>query len=272
MPGVTDTCITQVAHFENDPFYSELDGTLIPGPLTGGPWDTSIQHGGPISGILAHPVEQVSSPVPMRTGRYTVDMMRAVPLTPLRGEVEVVRSGYRIQVIRASLIDEQEREVARSTSLRMRLSEVVHPLDPERTAHEEDLPHPMPAEPVAFTIFGVGAPEFLKAVEFRRESDYRAGALGLLWLRMHNTQCEGSETSNFVRLATLSDMTLLAAQYLDAESWMTVTAFRDPAGDWSDTRSLHKNDVDGIGLSETVLYDLSGRVGRATASILISPR
>jgi len=51
-----------------------------------------------------------------------------------------------------------------------------------------------------------------------------------------------------------------------------VTAFRDPVGDWIGIRGLHKNDGDGIGLSEAVLYDLGGRVGRATASILIEPR
>ena len=51
-----------------------------------------------------------------------------------------------------------------------------------------------------------------------------------------------------------------------------MAAFRDPVGDWIGIRGLHKNDGDGIGLSEAVLYDGTGRVGRATASILISPR
>ncbi|GIS98752.1 MAG: hypothetical protein CM1200mP26_04650 [Acidimicrobiales bacterium] len=52
--------------YSTEPFYGERDGLLVPGPLTGGPWDPTIQHGGPISGILAHLVETVPVPGPMR--------------------------------------------------------------------------------------------------------------------------------------------------------------------------------------------------------------
>ena len=264
--------------YSDEPFYTERDGLLVPGPLTGGPWDPTIQHGGPISGILAHLVETVPAPSPMRTARHTVDMMRGAPLTPLRPEVEVLRSGRRIQVIRASLFDEEEREVARATSLRMRVSDTPNPVDPDRTAHDEDEPHPVPDEPVLLTMMGIGVPAFLRGVEFRRTGEYRDGAPGLVWLRMHNTMVDGHPTSAFVRLATVADMTSMAAQYLEPTEWttinadLTVTAFRDPVGDWIGVRALHKNDGDGIGLSEAVLYDLDGRVGRATASILIEPR
>ena len=267
-------------HYSTEPFYGERDGLLIPGPLTGGPWDPTIQHGGPVSGILAHLVETVPAPAPMRTARHTVDMMRGVPLTPLRPEVEVLRSGRRIQVVRASLYSgpDLDMEMARATSLRMRVADIPNPVDPERTAHPEDEPHALPDEPVLLTMLGIGVPAFLRAVEFRRTGEYRDGAPGLVWLRMHNEMVAGCETSAFVRLATVADMASMAAQYLQPDEWMTVnadlavTAFRDPVGDWMGVRALHKNDGDGIGLSEAVLYDLDGRVGRATASILIEPR
>ena len=266
--------------YSTEPFYGERDGLLVPGPLTGGPWDPTIQHGGPISGILAHLVETVPAPAPMRTTRHTVDMMRGVPLTPLRPEVEVLRSGRRIQVVRASLFSgpDLDVEMARATSLRMRVADIPNPVDPEKTAHPEDEPHVLPDEPVLLTMLGIGVPAFLRAVEFRRTGEYRDGAPGLVWLRMHNEMVAGRETSAFVRLATVADMASMAAQYLQPDEWMTVnadlavTAFRDPVGDWIGIRGLHKNDGDGIGLSEAVLYDLDGRVGRATASILIEPR
>ncbi len=266
--------------YSTESFYADCDGLLMPGPLAGGPWDPTIQHGGPISGILAHLVETVPSPVPMRTVRHTVDMMRGVPLTPLRPEVEVLRSGRRIQVVRASLFSgpDFDVEMARATSLRMRVADSPNPLDPEKTAHSEDEPHALPPEPVLLTMLGVGVPAFLQAVEFRRTGEYRDGAPGLVWLRMHNEMVAGCETSAFVRLATVADMASMAAQYLQPDEWMTinadltVTAFRDPVGGWIGVRGLHKNDGDGIGLSEAVLYDLDGRVGRATASILIESR
>jgi len=95
---------------------------------------------------------------------------------------------------------------------------------------------------------------------------------------MHNQMVDGRPTSAFTRMATVADMASMAAQYLQPDEWstinadLTVTAFRDPVGDWIGVRGLHKNDGDGIGLSEAVLYDLDGRVGRVTASILIDPR
>ena len=275
MTVVSDDIIRATGHI-----FSERDGLLIPGPLSGGPWDADHQHGGPVSGILAHLVEQVPSDVPMRTARHTVDMMRGVPLTPLRPEVEVVRAGRRIQVVRASIFagDDLDVEVARATSLRIRVSGDPNPVDPDRTFHEEDALPPMPDRAVEFEVPGIGVPAFLRSIEFRQANSYRSGAPGLAWLRMHSTMVEGHETSGFVRLATLGDMASMVAQYLDPDGWVTinadlsVAAFRDPVGDWIGIRGLHKNDGDGIGLSEAVLYDGTGRVGRATASILISPR
>ena len=73
----------------------------------------------------------------MRTCRHTVDLMRGVPLSPIRPEVEVMRAGRRIQVVRASLYAD-EVEVARSTTLRMRVGDTRNPVDPVRTAHAED--------------------------------------------------------------------------------------------------------------------------------------
>ena len=67
----------------------------------------------------------------MRTCRHTVDLMRGVPLDPIRPEVEVLRAGRRIQVVRASLYA-AEVEVARSTTLRMRVGDTPTPVAPVR--------------------------------------------------------------------------------------------------------------------------------------------
>ena len=53
---------------------------------------------------------------------------------------------------------------------------------------------------------------------------------------------------------------------------LTIQTFRDPIGEWIGLLGLHKNDFDGIGMSEAVLYDASGRLGRGTSSILIEAR
>ncbi len=104
-----------------DFLYQVEDDLVIPTSLTGGPWDPEIQHGGPISGILAHLVETVETPSPMRTCRHTVELMRGVPIRPLQWTTETIREGRRLQVIQTSLHD-QGKEIARATSVRLRVA------------------------------------------------------------------------------------------------------------------------------------------------------
>ena len=63
----------------------EPDGQLlVPTALTVGPWDPGSQHGGAPSALLARAVEAEPAPGPVRLARLTVELLRPVPLTPLR--------------------------------------------------------------------------------------------------------------------------------------------------------------------------------------------
>ena len=99
-----------------------------------------------------------------------------------------------------------------------------------------------------------------------------------MWIRLTKPLVEGVQTSPFVSMATVSDMLSMVAQYLDPKEWMTpnvdltISSFKDPAGEWIGLRGVHKNSKDGIGLSDAVLYDREGRVGRGLATILIDSR
>ena len=70
-----------------DALYRWEEERLVPGPLCGGPWDPEHQHGGAVSGILAHLVESVPTATPMRFCRHTVELMRAVPMRKLAPDV-----------------------------------------------------------------------------------------------------------------------------------------------------------------------------------------
>ncbi len=263
----------------DDRAFFEVDGDLVlPLPLAGGPWSPDEQHGGSVAGILAHLVEGVPTAVPMRICRHTVELMRGAPMRPLRGETEVVRDGRRLQVVRASLFD-GDREVARSMTVRLRVSDSATPFDEDLMRHDEDEPPPLPDESATLTMPGAGIPGFLHGVELRRPGgEFRTGAPGLLWLRMYRQFVAGIPTSPYVRMAAVADMLSMVASHLDPSEWLTVNVdldlhtFRDPVGEWIGLRGLHKNVGDGIGLSEAVLYDLEGRIGRGTATILIDRR
>ena len=49
--------MTEPAHamaYETGPFFVEADAMFVPQPVTGGPWDSGLLHGGPVAGLLAH--------------------------------------------------------------------------------------------------------------------------------------------------------------------------------------------------------------------------
>jgi hypothetical protein len=53
---------------------------------------------------------------------------------------------------------------------------------------------------------------------------------------------------------------------------LTVYVEREPVGEWICLQSETRISPDGIGLTESVLFDEGGRVGRAMQALLIAPR
>ena len=252
--------------------FSLVGEDLIPSEMTRGGWSDEAQHGGPPCGILARAIENVPTLEPMQVVRFTVDLMRPVPLHPLQIETEVVREGRRIQLVdawmRAGTL-----ELGRARALKIRIGDL-------------DLPHPetdtMLAGPESMDRltwrghFGeVGDLDrfHYDAVEIRtREGSFSKPGPGVSWFRLLVPVDDGEEPSDLVRLATLADMANGNSQALDP----TVHAFvnpdislhthRMPRGDWIGMRSVSYPQPHGIGIADTALYDLEGRIGRVVQS------
>ena len=76
-----------------------VDGAnVVTSPDAAGPWDPSMQHGGAPASLAVWAAEQIPTPAPMRIARVTIDLMRPVPVAPLRLETEVLREGRKIQL------------------------------------------------------------------------------------------------------------------------------------------------------------------------------
>src|SRR5438105_2907796 len=84
----------------------ERDGELfVPTAHTRGPWDPRAQHGGPPAALLGRALEALPAEAGMRTVRCAVDILRPVPLQPLRVTARVDREGRRVQHTVAALHD-----------------------------------------------------------------------------------------------------------------------------------------------------------------------
>lgn len=255
---------------------------FVPTIVAQGPWDPTTAHGGPIAGLLAREVEQVSQDGPRRVARLTVDMMRPVPLQPLRVTHEVIRTGRQIQVIDASLWWE-EKLVARATGLRVFAGHAIRS-KPDRRAAAIGEPIPGPDAPA---IEGIGLPAdveyeppgLFRALELRRVKGRQgSGVPAVAWGRLTLPLVEGEATSPLARVACLGDFTSGLANYADYRRFLSPNAdlsyhlVRHPDGEWL---GLDANTVvgdDGIAQSRARLFDQSGYIGLCATTLVMAPR
>lgn len=254
------------------------NGLFVPGELTRGGWADDTQHGGPPAGILARAIERVPTVVPMLVTRFTIDLIRPVPLTPLRIETGVIREGKRVQLVEASLWA-SDIQVARAVALRIRVGDVDLP-----DSGSDRMPAPPEGlEPLVWQGHFGEDPDLERfhynAVEIRSlGGSFLTSGEGTSWFRLLCQVVAGETPSPFVLLATLSDLANGNAQALDP----TVHAFinpdislhvhRLPIGEWIGMRSSSYPHPTGIGMTDTAVYDLEGRIGRIVQSQFIEGR
>src|ERR671924_2414735 len=78
-------------------FYTQDGALLVPSELTRGPWDPGAQHAGHPSALLGRAIETEGTLV----GRVTIEVLRPVPLAPVRVTAEVVRPGRNVELVEA---------------------------------------------------------------------------------------------------------------------------------------------------------------------------
>src|ERR1700712_3281518 len=102
----------------------EVDGDVaVPTELARGPWSPHAQHGGAPSALLAGELEGFELGTATFPARFTLELMRPVPLRPLRIERRTIRPGKKVTIVQGSLFAD-DTEVVRATLLRLREQQV----------------------------------------------------------------------------------------------------------------------------------------------------
>src|SRR5262245_43085246 len=122
----------------SDAFYVADGDSFVPTPFTRGPWDPQAQHAGPPAALLARAIERLDPDGETQVARFTLEILRPIPLTPLRAQARLARPGRRVQLAEASLLDERG-EVARASAWQIRRSD-----QPVPEAGHEQVPFDLP--------------------------------------------------------------------------------------------------------------------------------
>ena len=72
-------------------------------------WDPEIQHGSPPLALMTKLIEELAADSGLRVGRLTLDILGAIPVTPVRVRAWVERPGARISMMAAEMLVAQAR-------------------------------------------------------------------------------------------------------------------------------------------------------------------
>jgi len=236
-----------------------------------GPWSIDTCHGGAPAALFVQVAESMPAPATMSVARVTMDLLRPVPLGPLRAESRVVREGKKIQLLTLEL-SATGGEVGRATVLRMRREPEVAP-DPV-----SELIAPLPGPDAGWLTTGA-AGGFAGLFTMRAvRGGFEHSGPGSVWFRMNAPLVAGMVTSPAARAVAAADFANGVAGVLSFEEWLfpsidlTVALLRPPAGDWVLVDAESWVGAEGRSLGQIRLGDERGWFGSATQTSLVEAR
>jgi acyl-coenzyme A thioesterase PaaI-like protein len=252
-----------------------------PSDMARGPWDPQALHGGAPAALLVHAFEACEPQEGLQLARVTYEFVRPVPLAELEVSVEVVRPGRRVMLLDGEIRDGAGEVVTRARALRARASDL---------GPTENVPplFPGPDSEAAAALEGSGPPGFDRggapmfathAMDIRFvEGSFAEPGPATAWFRLRHPLVADEPTSPFELAATAADFgngiaTVVSWQeHVFINPDLTLYLERPPRGEWVAMQSETRVRPGTVAISESVIWDQDGRVGRATQALLVSRR
>jgi acyl-CoA thioesterase len=256
-----------------DSFFVPDGDRFLPTDLARGPWSADAAHAGPPAALLGRAVEQLEPRAGMVVSRFVVEILRPVPLRPLTVTTAVVRPGRRVQLAEAVLRD-GDREIARASVWRIRPQEALeHDVNLERTALPA--PHDCPEVP-GFPV--PWRPNYFDSMEWRHATgSWTEPGPAAMWMRMRVPLLPDEPVSPLTRVLAAADSAngisweLDFGRFLFVNLDLSVHLARMPEGEWVCLDATSRLGRNGIGLSQSRLWDERGRFAAGAQSLLVSP-
>jgi hypothetical protein len=249
------------------------DGRFVATELARGPWDPGAAHGGAPAALLMRALEHLAASDGLLLSRVTYEFLRPVPLGELSVDATVIRAGRRVALFEASLTAGGGVEVARARALKVRPAQSSAPAAQGALAVAPGDGRPSDFNAPHRPMF---APD---AIEIRFiAGGFNEPGAATAWLRLREPLIWGEAPSGLQRLAAAADFGNGISSSLPWDIYtfinpdLTIYVERAPVGEWIGLQSETRIGGGGIGISESVLYDERGRVGRATQALLVSAR
>lgn len=255
--------------------FFEPDGDgYIATALTRGPWDPSFQHAGPPAALVGRAVERAAGGQGKGIGRITLEILRPVPVARLTVSTEVVRPGRNVDLVQATLADE-DGPVVLARAWRLREGEVDVPRD---DAPPPGAPEDGHAQPF-FEVPHLDDEGYHTGMEVSFLSGaFRARGPATVWMRMRVPLLPDEEPSPLARVLVAADSgngvsaRLDPREHLFINTDLTVHLYRPPVGEWILLDAETALNGTTAGLAQSRLYDRNGAIGRALQTLYVAAR
>ena len=235
-------------------------GRYRPTAHTGGAWSETEQHISPLGGLVVHAIEEhaaAQAPGDGRPGvagddkaiaRLSLDILGVVAIEEFEIAVRTVRPGRTIELVEAVVTSG-----GRPASL--------------------PSPEALPSWPMA-SIWPGG---YIASLDVRRGADARPGR-ATAWVSSTLALLEGAAVSPLASYVALVDTANGICVREPTDAWLfpnvdlTVHLHRQPVAGRVGLDTTVVFGADGRGLTETVLHDEHGPVGRAAQVLTVRPR
>jgi hypothetical protein len=254
-------------------FLTDGDG-FVGTALARGPWDDGSAHGGPVAALIGREVERFDPDPELATVRFTIELLRPVPLAHLRVETTMLRPGKRVRLIGASVIA-GETEVARAVVLRV----LRAPDDAPRSVPDDKIHFDQPEDTGPAPSLIEGRIGITSGVELRSAhgSAIEPGN-ATYWFRVHKPLVDDEEITSLTRALIAADFGNGIASVVSIESHvfinpdLTVHLWRLPEGEWIANEARTWLEPGGASVAEATLTDRTAPIGRAMQSLYIASR
>lgn len=239
-----------------------------------GPWDPGALHGGAPAALLAHAFEHCEPRPDLRLARITYELVRPVPIGELAVAARVTRAGRRVALLEATIEDERGTELIRAHGLRVAPSEAGEPAPTPP-------PFPGPDAGALSEFDSSGLPPLFvtDAHEIRFvQGAFRTPGAATAWFRLRSPIVADEPITPVQRVAAAGDFGNGIANALSWEEYsfinpdLTLYLERELRGEWVGLQSHTRVEVGSVAIAESVLWDLEGRIGRATQALVIARR
>lgn len=237
---------------------------------TAGAWAEHEQHIAPMAGLLLHEIERACADDGLVLARYAMDILGTVEVADFEVAVEVVRPGRTISLVEARATrNGRTIVVVRAWRMLAQDTSPVAGLEAESLPSPDDFPR--------WDMAGLWGGSFIATLDVRRDPDSRPGR-ARAWVSTPVPLLDGEETSELARWVGLLDTANGIAVRESPEKWLfpnvdlTLHLHRVPVGGWIGFDISVGFGEGGLGLTESVVHDQHGPVGRLAQVLTVRPR